>query len=100
MEDRDTIEAEEKRLMVLLDEMFPGMMEKVEWERVLKLKMVDGFEPRVGQTAKDRPGSNVPGTDNLFLAGDVVAGPGNGGDVAFATGVEAAQSAMAYLKQV
>jgi len=100
MEDRDTVEAEEKRLMALLDEMFPGITEKVEWERVLKLKMVDGFEPRVGQTAKNRPGCSVPGTDNMFIAGDAVAGPGNGGDVAFATGVEAAQSAMAYLKQV
>ncbi len=99
MEDRDAIEEEEKRMLALLEVMFPGIMDMVEWERVLKLKMVDGFEPRVGQTAKDRPGVKVPGVENMFLAGDVAAAPGNGGDVSFATGVEAAQSALAYLKQ-
>ncbi len=97
MDDRDAVEAEEKRLRDLLENMFPGMLDDVEWERVLRLKMIDGFEPRVGQTAKDRPGSRVPGVENMFLAGDVAAAPGNGGDVAFASGVEAAKAALAYL---
>jgi phytoene dehydrogenase-like protein len=98
IDDRDAVEAEEKRLLALLEEMFGGIMDGVEWERVLKLKMVDGFEPRVGQTAKDRPAVRVPAVENMFLAGDVAAAPGNGGDVAFASAVEAARCALAYLE--
>lgn len=98
MDDRDRVESEQARLVSLLDEMFPGIMDLVEWERVLKLKMVDGFEPRVGQTSKDRPGVRVPGVENLFLAGDVVSAPGNGGDVAFSSAVEAARAVLDYLE--
>jgi len=98
MDDRSFVEKEEKRFKTLLDGMFPGIMDKVEWERVLKLKMVDGFEPRVGQTAKDRPGTNVPGVENLFLAGDVVSAPGSGGDVAFESGSRAAREVASYLR--
>lgn len=98
MEDRDTVEAEEKKLLGLLEKMFPGILDKVEWRRVLALKMVDGFEPRVGQTAKDRPGVMASGVENLFLAGDTVSAPGNGGDVAFASAVDSAEQVMSYLK--
>lgn len=98
MEDRDAVEAEEKGLDSLLERMFPGIMDRVEWRRSLALKMVDGFEPRVGQTAKDRPGVRAPGVENLFLAGDTVSAPGNGGDVAFASAVDAAQHVVAFLK--
>ena len=59
--------------------------------------MVDGVEPRTGQTAKDRPGVRAPGVENLFLAGDTVSVPGSGGDVAFNSGVEAARRVMAFL---
>ena len=97
MDDRDGVESEEKRLVALLEEMFPGIVDRVEWERTLRLKMVDGFEPRPGQTAKDRPGVRVPGLENMFLAGDAVSAPGNGGDVAFASGVEAARAVLEYL---
>lgn len=98
MDDRDAVEAEERRLVAMLDEMFSGIMDRVEWERTLRLKMVDGFEPRAGQTAKDRPEVRVTGVENMFLAGDCVAAQGNGGDVAFASAVEAARGVMAYLK--
>lgn len=97
MDDRVFMESEEKRLKAIVNEMFPGIMDKVEWERVLRLKMVDGFEPRVGQTAKDRPGTRAPGVENLFLAGDVVSAPGSGGDVAFASGSRAAREVLSYL---
>lgn len=97
MDDREAVDAEEKKLRDILEAMFPGMLDNVEWERVLRLKMVDGFEPRVGQTAKDRPGARVPGVENMFLAGDVAAAPGNGGDVAFGSGVAAAKAALDYL---
>jgi phytoene desaturase len=98
MDDHDKVEVEQRRLIELLEKMFPGLIDNVEWERMLRLKMVDGYEPRIGQTEKDRPGIKVPGVENLFLAGDVVSAPGNGGDVAFASAVEAAHAVLAYLK--
>lgn len=98
MDDRDKVEAEEKRFRGLLEDMFPGIMSKIEWERALHLKMVDGFEPRVGQTSKDRPGVAVPSARNLFLAGDSVSAIGSGGDVAFNSAVEAAHNVLAFLK--
>lgn len=98
MDDHDKVEAEERRLIELLENMFPGIIENVEWERMLRLKMVDGFEPRIGQTAKDRPGVKVPRVENLFLAGDAVSAASNGGDVAFNSAVEAAYTMLAYLK--
>jgi phytoene dehydrogenase-like protein len=97
MDDNETVDAEEKKLRKLLEKMFPGIWDKVEWERALKLKMVDGFEPRIGQTAKDRPGVKAPGVENLFLAGDTVSASGSGGDVAFNSGVEAAHRVMGFL---
>jgi len=97
MNDNDAVDAEEKKLRKLVEKMFPGTWDKVEWERALKLKMVDGVEPRTGQTAKDRPGVRAPGVDNLFLAGDTVSAPGSGGDVAFDSGVEAARQVMGFL---
>jgi len=98
MDDRAFVEAEQKRLVDLLETMFPGIMEAVEWERVLRLKMVDGFEPRIGQTDKDRPGTRVPGVENLFLAGDCVGVTGKGGDVAFTSGVAAARAVLDFLE--
>jgi len=98
MEERESVEAAEKQLDSLLERMFPGITDSAEWRRKLALKMVDGFEPRIGQTAKDRPGVVASGVENLFLAGDTVSAPGNGGDVAFASAVEAAGRVMSYLK--
>jgi len=98
MDDHDAVDAEEKRFRELIAKMFPGIWDRVEWERALKLKMVDGIEPRVGQTAKDRPGVRAPGVDNLFLAGDTVSTSGSGGDVAFNSGVEAARRVMGFLR--
>lgn len=97
MDDRAALEVEQKRFMDTLEKMFPGMMESIEWQRVLRMKMVDGFEPRVGQTQKDRPGTRVPGVDNFFLAGDCVGVRGKGGDVAFNAGIEAAHAVLDHL---
>jgi phytoene dehydrogenase-like protein len=97
MDDHEAVDAEEKKLRKFLESTFPGIWDKVEWERTLKLKMVDGCEPRTGQTAKDRPGVKAPGVENLFLAGDTVSAPGSGGDVAFNSGVEAARRVMDFL---
>jgi phytoene dehydrogenase-like protein len=98
MDDRDAVDREQARLRELLSKMFPGILKVVAWERVLRLKMVDGFRPSVGQTEKDRPGVVAPGVENLFFAGDVVSAPYSGGDVAFATGSEAAGAVASYLR--
>jgi len=98
LEDHARLDAESKRFMTLIEEMFPGIMDHVEWERMLKLKMVDGFEPRVGQTPRDRPGVRVDGADNLFLSGDCLGVEGKGGDVAFTSGIEAAHAVLDFFK--
>jgi phytoene dehydrogenase-like protein len=98
MDDREAVEAEEQKLKGIIEGMFPGTMDRVEWERILRLKIVDGFEPRPGQTSKDRPAVSVPGVENLFLAGDTVSADYTAGDVAFATGVEAARQVLDYLR--
>lgn len=98
MNDKNIVEKEEAGLRTLIEEMFEGIMKTVEWERVLHLKMVDGFKPGPGQTAKDRPGVANPHIPNLFHAGDIISAPGVSGDVAFASGVEAANKVMEYLK--
>lgn len=98
MVNKKQVELEEEKLRALIDEMFEGILNHVEWERVLHLQTVDGFKPSPGQTAKDRPGVVNPHIPNLFHAGDIISAPGVSGDVAFATGVEAAAQVMEYLK--
>lgn len=98
MANKKRIETEEAKLRTLIDEMFEGIMDYIEWERVLHLQTVDGFKPGPGQTAKDRPGVANPHIPNLFHAGDIISAPGVSGDVAFTSGVEAAAKVMEYLK--
>lgn len=98
LDNRAVLDAEQEKFTALIESMFPGITDNVEWERVLRLKIVDGFEPRIWQTSKDRPDVSVPGVENLFLSSDTVAAPGKGGDVAFASGVEAARRVLAYLE--
>lgn len=96
-DDRVKLEEENKRFLGLIEEMFPGIFDRVSWERMLKLRMVDGFEPRIGQTPRDRPAVRVDGAENLFLAGDCVGVEGKGGDVAFRSGMQAAEAVLEYL---
>lgn len=96
MNDRALLDDAQEKFIGLLERMFPGIMDDVQWERILRLKMIDGFEPRIGQTIKDRPALKVPYVDNLFLAGDAVAVEGHGGDVAFQSGIQAAEQILAF----
>ncbi|MBN1288706.1 MAG: NAD(P)/FAD-dependent oxidoreductase [Actinobacteria bacterium] len=98
MHNRDLVEAEEIRMRAVIESMFDGIMSQVEWERTLRLNMIDGFVPRPGQTLKDRPKVENPHIPNLFHAGDSISAPGTGGDVAFSSGVAAAGKVMEYLK--
>jgi len=96
--EKKAVEHEKQVFIDLIERMFPGIFEKVICQRLLVLKMVDGFEPRIGQTMKDRPKTQVPEVENLFLAGDTVGVHGKGGDVAFTAGVEAAKAVIDYLR--
>lgn len=99
MRNQDKVKREEERLREMLGEMFPGIWEAVEWERVMRLSMVDGFLPRPGQTREDRPGFTLPGLDNFFLCGDTTCAEGTGGDTAFNSALEVSELADAYLKE-
>lgn len=90
---------EEERLRDLLGEMFPGIWEVVEWERPMRLSMVDGFLPRPGQTREDRPDFVIPSIDNLFLCGDTTRAEGTGGDTACNSAIHVSRLVDEYLER-
>lgn len=89
---------EEERLRDLLGSMFPGIWEAVEWERPMRLSMVDGFLPRPGQTREDRPDFVIPSIDNFFLCGDTTRAEGTGGDTAFNSAIHVSRLVDEYLE--
>ena len=90
---------EEQNLRGLLGEMFPGIWEAVDWERTMRLTMVDGFLPRPGQTREDRPGFTIPSIDNFFLCGDTTRAEGTGGDTAFNSAIHVSRLVEDYLEE-
>ncbi len=99
VKEREKVDREEGRLRETLGEMFPGIWEKVEWERALHLQMVDGFLPRPGQARPDRPDFRLKGLENFFVAGDGTRASGTGGDTAFYSAIHVAKLVQEYLKQ-
>lgn len=99
MKNPDKVEREEQRLRNLLGEMFPGIWEAVDWERTMRLSMVDGFLPRPGQTREDRPDFILPGIDNFFLCGDTTRAEGTGGDTAFNSALVVSRLVQNYLER-
>jgi phytoene dehydrogenase-like protein len=89
-------EKEIKNLKALLAEIFPGIWKNVEWERVMKLPMVDGAILKPGQTRYERPDfcSTVKG---LFFAGDTTRGEGCGGDIAFDSAIKCSEKILGFL---
>jgi phytoene dehydrogenase-like protein len=96
----DKMEREEKNLRALLEEMFPGIWKSVDWERTMRLSMVDGFLPRPGQTREDRPGFTIPSLDNFFLCGDTTSAEGTGGDAAFNSAIHVSGLVDDYLEEI
>ncbi len=96
----EKMEREEQRLHELLEEMFPGIWKAVDWERTLRLSMVDGFLPRPGQTRDDRPGFTIPSLDNFFLCGDTTRAEGTGGDTAFNSAIHVSGLVDDYLEEI
>jgi phytoene dehydrogenase-like protein len=81
VEDKEAACGFEAKLEKEIFSLFPALPERIKWRRSLFLPVVDGAEVSVDQIQEDRPGSTVPGLDNLFLVGDSVGGEGAGGDI-------------------
>lgn len=96
----EKMEREEQRLRDLLEEMFPGIWKALDWERTLRMTMVDGFIPRPGQTREDRPGFTIPSIDNFFLCGDTTRAEGTGGDTAFNSAIHVSGLVDDYLEEI
>jgi phytoene dehydrogenase-like protein len=96
----EKMEREEQRLRDLLEEMFPDIWQVLDWERTLRMTMVDGFEPRPGQTRVDRPGFTIPSIDNFFLCGDTTRAEGTGGDTAFNSAIHVSRMVDDYLEEI
>ncbi len=96
----EKMEREEQRLREVLAEMFPGIWEAVDWERTLRLSMVDGFVPRPGQTREDRADFTIPSLENFFLCGDTTRAEGTGGDTAFNSAASVSDLVSAYLEEI
>ncbi|TFH41206.1 MAG: NAD(P)/FAD-dependent oxidoreductase, partial [Chrysiogenales bacterium] len=68
-------------LWIAIRNYFPDIDRHILWKRETSLKMVDGVQVNTYQTEDRRPGSAVPGFNDLYLVGDSIAAPGAGGDV-------------------
>lgn len=100
MDDRRYLDKKLAEMKEMLEEMFPGILDKTEWERVLYLKVVDGAIPKPGQTYFERPDYSCLTIENLFFAGDTTRAEGNGGDVAFRSALECAEVVEKYLRKI
>ncbi|MCP4129914.1 MAG: NAD(P)/FAD-dependent oxidoreductase [bacterium] len=81
MADPKKREERKEELREAVKRYFPNIEEHTLRKRETALTMVDGVQVNTSQTAEDRPGTAVPGINNLFLVGDSIAAPGAGGDV-------------------
>jgi prolycopene isomerase len=87
----EDIKKSEEAILVLkklINEMFPNIKNKVEWELQRSFPMVDGAMPTYKQSYLDRPAFQIPGIKNLYLIGDTTKGIGTGGDIAFNSALE------------
>ena len=96
-DDPDGLRREASALRRKAFHMFGRLEENILWERAMKLPMIDGAVPSVSQPWPARPGLVADGVEGLFLAGDTVGVPGQGGDVAFRSALECAPLVMDYL---
>ena len=91
------LKVEEQVLRAHVFQMFPRIRGNIEWDRMMRLPVVDGAMPAFWQPWPDRPApgdSDVPG---LFFAGDTVGVPGQGGDIAFRSAIVCAKAVLSYL---
>lgn len=77
---------------------FRGMEDAIEWERMIRMPVIDGAVPVVSQPWPVRPGPADSGVEGLFLAGDSVGVPGEGGDIAFESALRCAEAVTSELR--
>jgi phytoene dehydrogenase-like protein len=90
----EATDAAHARLETLFDQSFDGWRDRVTWRRRQVMDGRTGALDLPGATWRDRPA--IDRGDGVLLAGDMVAAPGLLGEVAAASGHEAAQRALAY----
>jgi hypothetical protein len=90
----EATDAAHARLETLFDQSFDGWRDRVTWRRRQVMDGRTGALDLPGTTWRDRPQIDRGG--GVLLAGDMVAAPGLLGEVAAASGRQAAQHALAY----
>jgi phytoene dehydrogenase-like protein len=91
----ETADGAATRLERLLDQALEGRRERETWRRRQVMQGRSGALDMPGTTWRDRPA--VDRGDGVFLAGDMVAGPGLLSEVAWASAAEAARGALALV---
>lgn len=75
-----------KDMEALIEEMFPGISDKIENKRVLQLKVIDGVELNTEQYYHKRLENRIGW--GLYVVGDATKAHGNGGEIAFNSALE------------
>lgn len=78
--DRTLVDEKIEALKEDLEELFPGIWDKVEWAVKGTFTGIDGIARRPRCVGVFRPDYKAPGVDGLFFAGDTVRGRGVGMD--------------------
>lgn len=78
---RHSLKDRRKSMENLIEEMFPGISQKVESKRVMHLKVVDGIELNTDQYFHKRLDTKI--ARGLYVVGDATKAHGNGGEIAF-----------------
>ena len=86
-----------RRLKKVIRRQFPEMAEQVKWERLRVIPILSGAAPTPEQIAERRQPAAVKGINNLFLAGDAVAGKGLLSGAAVSSALEAAELVKSFL---
>ncbi|HUX99889.1 MAG TPA: NAD(P)/FAD-dependent oxidoreductase [Candidatus Deferrimicrobium sp.] len=66
----------------LMNQMYPGIKQKIKWKRTLIIPVMDGAVNYIGQTRDKRPPVKSDIIMGLYFSGDTYNGPGLGGDIA------------------
>lgn len=79
-------ESQKASMEELVEEMFPGLHDKVENKRMMNLLVVDGVELNTKQNYHTRLETKIG--EGLYVVGDSVKAHGNGGEIAFNSALE------------
>jgi len=97
LKDREFLKGARDEFRKKIERLIPGILKAVTWERWLYFPILDGAHLKVGQAWRDRQPLRSEQVTNLFFAGDTVAAPGVGGDVAFESALRVAGSIVEWM---